>query len=1137
MCPACGEENPERARFCLACGTPLTEALGSKAEERKVVTVLFCDLVGFTAASDEADPEDVRARLRPYHQLLRAEIGRYGGTLEKFIGDAGMAVFGAPAAHEDDAERAVRAGLRIVEAIEDLNAEDPRIALNVRVGINSGEAVVVLGSSPEQGEGMVAGDVVNTASRLQSAAPTNGVAVGEYTYLATKEIFDYEPLEPVALKGKSEPVPLWHATAARARFGTDITHAHRTPLVGREVETTLLEGTFERTMRDRTVHLVTIVGEPGVGKSRQVAELFRYIDERPEFIRWRQGRCLPYGEGITFWALGEIVKAEAGILESDPPEAAIAKLEPTVPAGDPEREWLKLRLLPLLGIASTPAEREENFTAWRRYLEHLAAGDPSVFVIEDLHWADPALLAFIEHVVEYAEGVPMLLVCTARPELFERAANWGGGKRNSTIISLSRLTDSEIATLVSELLGRTVLPAEVQAPILDLADGNPLYAEEFVRLLRDRGLLVRVGAAWELTDSAQLRLPDSVQSLIAARLDTLSAERKGMLQDAAVVGKVFWSGAVAEIGGLDQKEVAEAMHELSRKELVRPARTSSIVGEQEFAFWHVLVRDVCYGQIPRVARASKHRAAGAWIERAAAGRIEDLGEILAYHYGEALELARSAGRTDEAEELQESAVRFHALAGDRALGLDVAGAEAHYAKALELAGPVHDRRPDLLARWAEALVQRGRFAEATAAFEEAIGGFRARGDRLAAGRTMVSLALALWRSDTRAARDVSAEAVHLLESEPAGPELVAAFADMAADRATAGSLDEAIAWSQRALDLTAELELPESARALGFRGLARTYEGDPGGLVDLRRAIDLAVTQGLGREAALQYVNLGYALWLVEGPMAALRVCVDGIGFAERRGIDEFVLSTSASEMAYLEEVGRWDEVVELGSRLEARAEAVASVWDLLTIRGTLLLVLARRGDLSEATQLANWAVPAAREMRLPEVCVLVFGAAAAANLAIGRTDLALELLAELEATPSNRSAWYYPAGLPGAVRVALAAGDVALAARLAESVEPIYALQEPVPVTTRALLAEHHGEHGAAADLFAAAAASWEAFGFVWEHAQALLGSGRCLLPLGKPGAAEPLREAREIFARLDAKPVLAATDALLERATVLTS
>jgi class 3 adenylate cyclase len=319
-CPNCGEESPEAFRFCPHCGTSLQPSPQSDVEERKVVTVLFCDLVEFTAASDQADPEDIRARIRPYHARLREVIEGYGGTVEKFIVDAVMAVFGAPVAHEDDPERAVRAGLRILEAIEELNQADPVLGLQVRIGITTGEAVVALGARPEQGEGIVTGDVVNTASRLQAVAPTGGIVVGEQTYRATLGVFDYQPLDAATVKGKAEPIPIWRALSARARFGTDLTRTHATAMVGREVERGLLTGLFERSVRDRSVQLVTVVGEPGVGKSRLVAELFAHVDSTPDPVRWRQGRCLPYGEGITFWALGEIVKAEAGILESDSPE-------------------------------------------------------------------------------------------------------------------------------------------------------------------------------------------------------------------------------------------------------------------------------------------------------------------------------------------------------------------------------------------------------------------------------------------------------------------------------------------------------------------------------------------------------------------------------------------------------------------------------------------------------------------------------------------------------------------------------------------------------------------------------------------------------------------------------------------------
>ena len=601
-CPCCGRENPEGFQFCGFCATPLSEQPSAAVrEERKVVSVLFCDLVGFTAASDAADPEDVRARIRPYHQRLRPEIERHGGTVEKFVGDAVMAVFGAPVAHEDDAERAVRAGLRVLEAIEELNEADPRLSLQVRVGVATGEAVVALGARPEQGEGIVTGDVVNTASRLQGAAPVNAVAVGEETYRQTERIFDYEELDPVSVKGKAAPLALYRPLRARARFGTDVTRSHAAPLVGRELEKQRLIGTLERSVQQRSCQLVTVVGEPGVGKSRLCAELFAYIEERPGLVRWRQGRCLPYGEGIAFWALGEIVKAECGILESDSPQEARAKLERALPEDEQDRPWLRARLGPLVGVPAEPVSQEESFTAWRRFLEALAADAPAVLVFEDLHWADPALLGFLEHLADRAEGVPLLLLCTARPELYERQPGFGANVRNAQRINLAPLSDEETARLIAALMQRAVLPAETQRTLLERAGGNPLFAEEFVRLLADRGGL-------------EAEVPGSVQALIAARLDTLSPERKGLLQDASVVGKVFWAGALAEMGGREAREVELALHELARKELVRPSRSSSMVGEAEYGFWHALVRDVCYGQIPRAARADRHRAAAAWIE-------------------------------------------------------------------------------------------------------------------------------------------------------------------------------------------------------------------------------------------------------------------------------------------------------------------------------------------------------------------------------------------------------------------------------------------------------------------------------------------------------------------------------------------
>ncbi len=406
VCPSCGEENVEHARFCLACGTGLTEPV-SRGEERKVVSVLFVDLVGFTDRSDRADPEDVRATLRPYHERVKADIERFGGTVEKFIGDAVMAVFGAPLAHEDDAERAVRAALRILETMAELREEGLDVA--VRAAVTTGGAVVTLGARPERGEGMVAGDVVNTAARLQSAAPVGSVIVDASTMRSAEGAIGFEPLDPVAAKGKQAPIPVWRASHARSRFGVDTELRAATLFVGRDSELALLGESFARALREPSAQLVTVVGEPGVGKSRLVWEFREEIDRGPDLVRWRQGRCLPYGEGITFWALGEIVKAEAGVLETDSPAQALEKLTHSVAEtveDESERAWFTERLAPLVGAQDDVASvgREEAFSAWRRYLEALAAQRPTILVLEDLHWADAALLDFVEHLLDWAAG-------------------------------------------------------------------------------------------------------------------------------------------------------------------------------------------------------------------------------------------------------------------------------------------------------------------------------------------------------------------------------------------------------------------------------------------------------------------------------------------------------------------------------------------------------------------------------------------------------------------------------------------------------------------------------------------------------------------------------------------------------------
>jgi len=1134
-CPTCDHENRDGAKFCEECASPLAAAR-PRAEERKVVTILFCDLVGFTAASEIADPEDVRARLRPYHELLRAEIQRYGGTVEKFIGDAVMAVFGAPTAHEDDPERAVRSGLRILDAIVDLNVEQAGLELHVRIGINTGEGIVAIHARPELGEGMVTGDVVNTASRLQGVAPVDGVAVGEATYEATRHTFEYEELPPAELKGKAEPVRLFHAKAARARFGSELLRQHATPLVGREIDLAILRGAFDKVVAGPSVQLVTIVGEPGVGKSRLVAELDAYIDSLPDLlVRVRKGRCLPYGEGITFWALGEIVKWEAGILESDAPETAASKIDRVVPDEASDAPWLRQRLRPLVGLEAPSASREENFAGWRRFLELLAEDGPTIAVFEDLHWADEALLAFIEHVADFAQGVPLLLVGTARPELHERAEGWGGHLRNSITINLAPLSEQDTAKLVANLLEQAVLPAEVQRAILERAGGNPLYAEEFVRLLKDRGVLTQETGTWQLDPAAEIPMPSGVQGLISARLDTLDSEQKALLQDAAVVGKVFWSGMLAEIGGRERDVVERDLHELSRRELVRAVRRSSVEGEHEYAFLHALMRDVAYGQIPRAARGSKHVAAARWIERLAGDRTEDHAEILAAHYGTALELA-TASDSPDAEALRADAVRYLALAGDRALGLDVEASERSYRRALDLIDPVDPERPKLLVRHAGSLLLRARFAEAAVEFEEGIGGLRTQGDERAAAVAMNTYTLVLARLGDPRDRVMIAEALAILE--PGGPsaELVAALAEEAGALVIRETRPEAaIAVADQAIEMASSLGLPEPARALHFRGISKSGRGDRAGLDDLRRAIDLAKGQGLGREVDLLHYNLAEMEGFFEGPRARLEILRDGLALAVGRGDAELALGFRQSMVLATADLGAWDEALRLAEELLPELEAANDVWSQILVLLARAEIWDRRGRSALAEPHARRALDQAREADEAQIIAGGLAVNAAIASALGDGPRAAELLSELAAAPKSDTE--FPRFLAGAVRTARRV-NVDTARRLPDGVAERPGVSPNALVSSRALLAEASGELELAGEGFAEASEAWRAFGVPYEEAQALLGRGRCLVALGRTAeAADPLREGRAIFERLGATPALAETDGLLERAIAKTS
>jgi class 3 adenylate cyclase/tetratricopeptide (TPR) repeat protein len=1128
-CPQCGEENPERARFCWSCGTALADPSPPAGEERKVVSVLFVDLVGFTSSSEQADPEDVRARLRTYHARVKQEIERFGGTVEKFIGDAVMAVFGAPVAHEDDPERAVNAALRAIAAVEELDG------LSVRAAINTGEAVVTLGARPGEGEAMVAGDVVNTAARLQQHAPVNGVVVGETTYRATRELFEYEALEPVEAKGKAERVPLWHAKTARRRFGVDVEPAARTPFIGRVDDLALLQSTFARTLRESSTQLVTITGEPGVGKTRLSAEFRLWVDDQPEIVFWRQGRSLPYGEGITYWALGEMVKAQAGILESDSAEEARAKLAVAVAettTDEDEREWLQNSLAPLVGAGDGKAALPEaSFAAWQRFLEGVAAQRPLIAVFEDLHWADDQLLAFVEHLVDWSSALPLLVLCTARPELYERVPGWGGGKRNSNTISLSPLGPENTARLLAALLDRAVLPAETQAQLIERAGGNPLYAEEFVRMLADQGLLSPEG---ELRDE-EIRVPDNVQALIAARLDTLSSDRKALVHDAAVVGKVFWSGAVAAMGGRQETDVRDGLHELARKELVRAVRESSVKDQVEYAFWHALVRDVAYSQIPRDGRVRKHVAAAEWIERMAGERVTDHAELLAHHYESALELARATGPGAGSESLLESARRFLELAGDRAMSLELGKARLYYSRAASLYGDQDGRRARLLVKATQG--RSGSIENAVGFAEEAAAIFRANGDEVGEADALIALASVLWvRGDTARGNQLEVEAIEKLERHPPGEELLNAYSRRAGSLSIAGKSAEALAIIDRALLLTEQLQSNATpARLYQYRGIARCDLGDPFGVDDVRKGLELALEAGDIGAAGVGYSNLASNLH-DQSAREALAVWTEGIEFAIKRGITGNRLWQLAESTWALFDLGRWDEVIARATEVAEWAEAGGMTYAGAIASPQHALVLLRRGDAAGAAALLDRWVPVAHEAGDPQV--VVHALAISAELEVARDDLdaAVELIRELEQRTRTGGGLYRPIYLPNLVGIAFAGGAPDVASALLETDYSTTARVAAAVVAARAVAAEASGTFDNALTLYEDADARWADYGFVLGRADALHGAGRSLLGVGRDPQAQ-LRAARELYAQLGAQPSIQRVDEELAKATSRTA
>ena len=1051
-------------------------------EERKVVTVLFCDLVGFTAASESADPEDVRRWLAPYHSTLRQTVERYGGTVEKFAGDAILAVFGAPRSREDDAERAVRAGLAILEAVAAL----PNGPLEVRIGIETGEALVQVTARPELGEPFVTGMVVNLAARLQSSAPVGAVVAGAGTYAATSRVFGYEALEPVAVKGVSRPVERWRAGPPRARFGADVIRDLSTPLVGRQRDLTLLCATFEKAVADRVPQFVTLLGEPGIGKSRLVAEFGAWLDRQPEQVIWREGRCLPYGDA-PFAPVAEIFKAQAGILDTEPSAQAAAKLDAILPDG-PDRSWLRARVGPLVGAESSTqpgaVTQEESFAAWRQLIESFADRSPAVLVFEDLHWASDALLAFVDHLADWLTDLPLLILVTSRPELLERGPGWTRGVQNSLTISLSPLADDETDQVLSGLFGGRDVPAEIRQRLVRRADGNPLYAEELARIVIDRG----PGQA------ASGELPAGIAAIIAARLDTLEPEQKALIADAAVIGRVFWAEAVAALSGRSLTEVVTALRELARKELVRPVRQSSMLGQHEFTFWHALTRDVAYSQLPRAARAAAHLAAADWLDLRCADCEAEIPDLLAHHLTTALDLAEALGDTAAAASITPRARRAYLLAAEQAMNLDTSQAMALLDRALALTPAGDPERPAVLTRWGWAAFLAGRLDDARTAYREAVAGFEASGDRR-------GLAIAL-RASTYAMNNMAESlatvdrAVAMLEELGPSEDLVQLLSGQASLRLVASRRDAAISAADRALRMAAEHGYAVPHRALEARGLARISQGDTGGLVDVKEALSALLDLGRGRDAAVTWLNYGWVLWQIEGPVVAEEELATAREFAVRRRLVELEQQIGCTVLQLVIETGRPDEAVAAcRAQLDHPGPAFTTLRRIEVLAALAVAKLEScRPDAVDLTvrEYAEEAYRLAVDAGWPDLIVVAASPAATARAREGDQSGVLEILELLAGLSDLRGSLEFEARLPSLVRAALLVGEAGPAAALADLVEPVLPLREYSVGTAQALLAEHRGDLGTAAAGFARAAADWGAFGNKLEQAHALRGLQR---------------------------------------------
>ena len=956
VCASCGATNAPAAKFCGECGSALVAGLApgtdssvvqAPASERRLVSVLFADLVGFTALSATRDSEEVRELLTRYFDTCSRLIELYGGTVEKFIGDAVMAVWGTPTATEDDAERAVRAALDLVAAVSALGDEVGAPELRARAGVLTGEAAVTMGA---EHQGMVAGDLVNTASRVQSVADPGAVFVGASTRRATEQTVVYEEAGAFELKGKDGLLPLWRAlrVVSGARGSLKSTGLEA-PFVGRDRELRQIKDLFHTCAEERKAHLISVTGIAGIGKSRLGWEFYKYFDGLPQLTYWHRGRCLAYGEGVTYWALADMVRMRCRIVEEEEPATALEKLRATLEEHIPdpeERRFVEPRVAQLLGLVEQEArDKQELFAAWRLFFERLADVYPTVLAFEDMQWADASLLDFVEYLLEWSRNSPLYVITLARPELLERRTNWGAGQRNFSSLYLEPLSAGAMEELLVGLVPG--LPAPLREQILARAEGVPLYAVETVRMLLDRGLLVQEGAVYRPTgEIGSLEVPETLHALIAARLDGLSAAERRLLQDAAVLGKTFTRDALAALAGAET-EIEPLLAFLVRKEVLGVQADPRSPERGQYGFLQDLVRHVAYETLAKRERRAKHLAAAEYLSRAFAAEEDEVVEVIASHYLAAHEAAPDA---EDAAAIKEKACATLARAGQRAASLAAAAeARRYFTQAADLAADPSERAA-LLGEAGEMARRAADPDAARALIAESIDLYEQQGDTHAAARGLARLGdldAFTGQRDKALARMEQAFSVISGDEPDEGLALLAARLSRA--YWFSGDLERAAERAEFALDI-AESHAYPLALTMALRGKAavvfsRGHTAEANAL--LRQALRIAVDNDLVEDAASSYFLLSDGRFRSDEYAEALGYLDEVLALSRKMG-DRPTEWAALSERAYaLFMLGRWDEA--RTSSEEFTPEQIRAGGVMLSLLQVGVEIHVQRGELDEA--------------------------------------------------------------------------------------------------------------------------------------------------------------------------------------------